>query len=229
MADCFFQTEREEGEKVNLRIECTLLTHICGHVPELDSILEYQSAFHNGLQEKIVKENPLSGIDIPIPLIRRSLGGLNIPLSSSPIFRIEYESIEFLNKSVDQKHLHLLGKPARFDIASGQYKSYRLPKRILQIPRVVWFASGNRKGILDLLKGVTSLGELRKNGYGRVHSWIVTPCDNDFSFFAENVLMRRLPFCEDLPTHLKGYKRSFGACLPPYWHPDRFTEIVVPC
>ena len=46
-------------------------------------------------------------------------------------------------------------------------------------------------------------------------------------------IMRTLPAEIDdtlfLPKNLVGFRRGFGACTAPFWHPDRFTEIVLPC
>jgi hypothetical protein len=41
--------------------------------------------------------------------------------------------------------------------------------------------------------------------------------------------MRTLPAGPWLPPDLIDFRPDFGAAVPPYWHPDRYTEIVVPC
>ena len=71
------------------------------------------------------------------------------------------------------------------------------------------------------------------DGYGVVREWTVERIDADLSWFAPSevgpVLMRPLPVGPWLPDNLTGARRDFGACVPPYWHPERYGEIVVPC
>jgi hypothetical protein len=84
----------------------------------------------------------------------------------------------------------------------------------------------------ELLAGVISIGKKISQGHGRVKRWIIEPCDLDLSWFCGSQLMqlmRPLPWGDWLPADLAGYRRSFGSCVPPYWHPARFMEIVVPC
>ena len=133
------------------------------------------------------------------------------------------------------EHAGLLAPESRIVVSTTNSwtKSYRLPMRIRRIESVRWFAIGHRREMLKVLRRIDFLGKKPSVGYGRVASWTIDPIDDDYSWFAPGpagpVLMSTLPAEAPLPAGLIGYRRSFGAPVPPYWHPDRYTEILVPC
>ena len=100
---------------------------------------------------------------------------------------------------------------------------------------VVWLAVGNRGWLREMLKGVRALGDGRVNG---VAAWEVEPLPGDDPAAADRswywptakgrLLMRPLPDGWWLPPDLIGYRRTRAAVCPPYWHPDRETDAVVP-
>jgi hypothetical protein len=106
------------------------------------------------------------------------------------------------------------------------------------VDRVAWFAAGDRREVLKLLKRVPAVGKKVAHGYGRVLRWEVErlqdgrPHDHwPWWWDSEGapVLMRPLPAGPWLPAGLLGARPDYGACTDPYWHPSRFTEVVVPC
>jgi hypothetical protein len=111
-------------------------------------------------------------------------------------------------------------------------KRYYRPVRTRCIDRMIWFAVGDKLEIEALLRKIPSIGGDRARGYGRVASWLVDDFPYDYSLTADNggpVLMRRVPsvFAE-LNPGLRGARTTFGACQPPYYHPDRQMEILEP-
>ena len=217
---------------MNLKVTAEIISPVAGDIPILDSLLEYQSATLNCFNMHLTRQDPLPE-EIPLPVLRRKMNGINIAECSSPIYNTEYEYHEYLNKSIDLKLAPLLSKKNRINIdpGSGAYKSWRLPIRVKIINEIIWFCNGNAKGIKSLLKGIKSVGELRKVGYGRISKWNVQEIDNNYSWYAGDapVLMRPLPLCHELPAKLTGFRRYFGACKAPYWHPENQMEIVIPC
>lgn len=222
---------------MNLRVEALLASPLCGDPPMLDAIIECESSFHNGIAKSYQKweQIPEYG-DIPSPILRRRIGGMLIPLCSSPIVS-EAPVHEFISKRYASELASFLDPKHRkkLDTSSGHWKSYHLPLKVRAASRVTWFAVGDRRGIWKLLQRVTSIGKKRSVGYGRISRWAVEPIDRDISWFATDgdgekmLLMRPLPHCDDLPQNMTGYAVDYGAVQPPYWHPARYVERVVPC
>jgi hypothetical protein len=147
-----------------------------------------------------------------------------------------HEAVEHIAKRLAVEHADLLREKQRLVVAMGNstFKSYRLPLMLRGVARIVWFALAHRRPVLKLLKSVVALGKKRSLGYGRVERWEAEYVgDDDWSWVAQSeagpVLMRPLPICDELPCGLLGAKADYGAVQPPYWHPDRYTERVVPC
>lgn len=145
-----------------------------------------------------------------------------------------YETVEHYTKRITAEHAGLLAASERRIMATTNSwtKSYRLPLRVRAVPCVRWFATGNERSIKKALRDCRSIGKKVSDGYGRVKEWTTEPAD-DYSWVAPSpdgmVLMRTLPVDPWLPDGLLGYRKSFGAPSPPYWHPERFTEILIPC
>lgn len=219
-----------------LKVTAWLAEPLAEYPPMLDAILEGQMASRMGLAHKVRRDLPAPPEGaIHIPLAHNRVGGRSVPCCSSPIFAQQAIWREHLAKRFSVEHAHLLSPRERTVIATGNatLKSYRLPLTIRAVERVVWFCKGHRRPILQLLRSVPSLGKKRSVGYGRVRKWEAEEVEGRAWWYADSpagvVLMRPLPDCDDLPANLIGFRRDFGACTPPYWHPDRYAEIVVPC
>jgi CRISPR type IV-associated protein Csf3 len=161
---------------------------------------------------------------------------MSVYRASSPVFVVETDNHEFFGKRLGVEHASLIDPRDRKVVAMGNatYRSYRLPLRVRAIRRVVWWvASDRRRAIKQLLRKITSIGKKRSIGYGAVAKWDVDQCDIDMSWFAPTekgtILMRPLPNCDELPADLAGACPDFGAVQPPYWHPQRYVERMIPC
>lgn len=222
----------------NWRVECTLSSPVAGELPMLDALLEYEMSQRSGLAHRVLRGDacPPAGA-VHIPCLRGGLGGVNhIPRCSSPIAIDAPVTPEHFTKRLATEHANLLSDQQRHVVAIGNstFKSYRLPLHTRRISKVVWFVGGaKRRNLLSLLDSVHSIGKKRSDGYGRVQSWEACEVEHDWSWFAPTergtLLMRPLPWCDELPRGLIGYRRDFAGVLPPYWHPDRQMEVVVPC
>ncbi len=222
---------------MSLRVTAVLSSPLCGEAPMLDGVLEYEVAVLQGLANRLRKDIPLpeeSGLELPVA--RKTFGGCAIYRCSSPIVDTRHEGREFVTKRLAVEHAGDLHPSQRLSVAVGNstFKSYRLPLKVTRPSEVVWFCHGHRQPIHKLLKRVTAIGRKRSVGYGRVSQWLVEEIDEDYSLFAMEpqgrpVLMRPLPLCSELPGDLLGWRQDFAGIRPPYWHPDRFAECVVPC
>jgi hypothetical protein len=222
----------------NWKVTACLSSPLAGDAPYLDSLLEYEMSQRLGLASRIVRSAPAPPPgEIHIPCLRGAIGGVNnIPRCSAPILSPARDRVERFAKRLAVEYADVLSPDKRLCVAVGNatYKSYRLPLRLRDCDRVVWFVGGSeRRTLLSLLDSVHSIGHKRSQGFGRVSEWTAVEVEHDWSWFAPceagTLLMRALPWCDKLPPDLTGFKRWFGACQPPRWHPDRFREIVVPC
>lgn len=229
-----------------LRLVATLGSPLAGEPPHLDSLLTVILCRLAGKPEdlagyKVDRRYPCpTDPVVNIPLARRQIGPWNVARATSPIMaEASSDYVEHYAKRIGVEHATMLDPLQRKVVTTTNEwtKSYRLPLRIRTVSQVVWLCVGNRKEILKTLKHVPSIGKKISYGYGRVTKW---ECDRlDISphtfwpwWIASDsgpVLMRPLPLVDTLPKNLHGARRDFGACIDPYWHPDRYGEIVVPC
>lgn len=222
---------------MSLLVVAHLSSPLAGDAPMLDGILEFEMAQRLGLADKIRRDQPCPPVgEIHIPMLRQFIGGWNVPCCSSPIYApIDKERVEKIAKRLGVEFSDELHPDARNVVAVGNstFKSYHLPLRIRHVSRIAWLCEGHRRPVLQLLRSIHSIGKKRSVGYGRVTEWTAESVPGDFHWFAESedgpVLMRPLPFGDWLPAGLLGVKRDFGGVVPPYWHPDRYAEVVTPC
>ncbi len=221
---------------MSLLIIAHLSSPFAGDAPMLDGILEFEMAQRQGLADKIRRDKRCPPVgEIHIPMLRHFIGGWNVPCCSSPIYGpIVNDRHEHIAKRLGCEYADELAPESRNVVAIGNstFKSYRLPLRIRSVKRIAWLGEGHRRPVLKLLRSVHSIGKKRSVGYGRVAEWTGENVDGEFHWFAESesgrVLMRPLPFGNWLPPGLLGARRDFGGVVPPYWHPDRATDIIVP-
>ena len=223
-----------------LLVSARMNSPIAADAPRLDALLEmmlslYQAKGEPGYKIDRAFRAPLQA-EISIPLLRQKLGPWEIARCSDPIYgQCQAEYVEHVNKRIAVEAASLLDPLRRpvVQTTNSWTKSYRLPLRMRRIDRVCWFAVADRRSLLKVLKRVEYLGKKRSIGNGRVEAWDAMEVDEDYSWFASSpsgpVLMATLPFGPWLPDGLLGSRRGFGGCCPPYWHPDRYAEIVIPC
>lgn len=238
-----------------LCVIASLYKPLAGEPPQLDSLL-IKSWFdqngdwedHSGIRCS-VSGDAVDTSNVPIPIERIAVETTSqsgevetilIPRSSSGFLNeTQSEYVDYYAKRLSIEHCQSLAPSERKAIMTnaGWTKSYRLPLRVRVVDHVVWFCVGDADGVFDLIKDVQSIGKKRAYGYGLVAEWTVKkiePPSHDRWPWWDNVnnvprLLRPLP--QDLETvaGLTGWKPDFGACTDPYWHPDRYREIVVPC
>lgn len=223
-----------------LLVTARLASPLAGDARQLDSLMEWLMSVHfrKGVPGYKVDRQfaapPQAGI--PIPVLRRRLGDWLVACTSSPIASASAATtVGHVCKRLAVEDAGLLHPDGRLVVATsnGTYKGYRIPLAVRGVPAVSWFAVGDRREVLKLVRRATFVSRKASIGYGRVAEWSVERADADLSWFAPSdlgpVLMRPLPAGPWLPDGLLGARTEFGACVPPYWHPDRYTETVVPC
>lgn len=223
----------------NWLVTCHLLSPLCGDAPMVDSLMEYELAMRLGYKNsrKLTRNTPLSEIQKPpIPVAKRTLCGFDIYCSSAPILGTVFaEYSENMAKRFDTDTCALLlnkkSSGKKLLTSSGPYKARFVPKRVRVIDTIKWFARGDRKEMNKLLRKVIALGTGRAYGYGQVDRWEYEEQEADNSIFAmhqgKKVVMKTLPI--QAAKGATGYKHSYGGAFPPYWHPETFMEVAIPC
>lgn len=222
----------------NWKVTAILSSPLAGDAPYLDSILEFEMAQRHGMATRLQRRDAAPPVgSIHLPCLRGTFGGLSgIPRCSAPIYCSSEVRHEHYAKRIAVEHASLLRDDQRLVVATGNSwtKSYRLPLRVSSASKVVWFVGGSkRRNLKSLLDSVHSLGKKRGHGFARIARWEIDEVEHDWSWFADTehgrLLMRVLPWCDELPRDMIGGKRWYGGYASPYWHPDRQMEIAQPC
>lgn len=221
----------------------------------LDSIVLDRWLLLRGGWKRLTKLDPAPSIhrefDSPrFPIGYTEVAGHIIPHASSPIVsHVHSDRHHYYHRRFPVDDSVRLCDPEEKSIITttmGVNKSYRLPLRVRLVEKVSWIVNGSRRELAKLLKGVTSIGRKRSHGWGmvsanatsdpvRVLSWDVRPDPplHGCWWYAPHpdgpVLMRPMRCGDHVPNGIIGAKRDYAACSPPYWHPDRFTEVITPC
>lgn len=181
----------------------------------LDALLAWALAPMQTTRRGLTRSDPPDNIQLP--LLRSRVR--DVPIwHASALFPGEMDSVEtlrFWRKKFRQDRLHLTsGSP---NLQNGVYREYNMPVPLLLTPRMVAYASGNRKDVKRLVeKHLPALGKKRAYGYGRIVAITCEPIPEDWSLIANGIAMRWLPDPQGA--------RHVRPC-PPYWHP--FGQI--PC
>lgn len=222
-----------------LKITAWLTEPLVGQPPHFDSLLVSRVARLRAAPP-IERTSRLPEKTLPIPLKCHRVGRFLVPLVSSPIWVAQATWLEYFHSRTSFEWADWLNVDERLSISqsSGPYKTIRLPMLVQRVERIVWFAVGTGREIRKLLRHVHALGKKRSFGFGRVARWdcevLGDPPHPLWPWWIDGdqgpVLMRPVPAeCPELPAGLLGCRLDFGACCDPYWHPGRFTEILVPC
>lgn len=221
------------------KIICELCSPLCGDAPKLDALIVSELIFKQKLcqaGEKLSKGDPISKFKIPsVPLYTEYYNNIPLYHVSDPIYFTNFEFREDFCCHIEPELYFLLAEEDRKSISSvsGKYKDTRLPLRLKNINKIIWFCRGTKDSILEILQeNIFSIGTKRKQGFGVVNKWFVEDIDKDYSFFAEKenkkVLMKTLPELFIDKKNTIGYSIQYGACSPPYWHPGRYMNVAIP-
>lgn len=223
----------------NWKITAHLLSPLSEEPPMLDALLMYEMSLRLGMKHaRKLKRDDTTWEEVPIPVSKYTIGGKDVYRVSSPILLDQWhETTDRLAKRLDT-HLvsSMLAETERKSVlvASGSFKMRFAPVRIRNVDKVIYFARCDRKETNKILKKVYAIGKHRVVGYGQIKKWEFEEIEDDLSIYAmhkgQKILMRTVPMCSQiLQEKWKGYRKDFGACMPPYWHPQNYIEIATPC
>jgi hypothetical protein len=223
----------------NWLIKCELVSPLAGEPPFIDSLLEYELSLRMNCKyvRQMTRDRKLFDIEnIPIPIAKKQFGTIEIYQSSDPIIGKTYaEWNEYQSKRFDSDLISIfLNEQYRKSllVGSGPYKMRYASIRIRLIKNIAWFARCDRKETNKLLKGIKGIGKYRHYGFGLISKWTFKEIEENNSIFSNNkgqkILMKTIPAGEHLKG-VKGYRFGFAGSHPPYWHPDNYMKVAIPC
>lgn len=224
----------------NWKLTIKLLTPIIGNPPYLDALLMEEVAFRTGNHsrgEKLTRTTDIKDIrDIGIPIAKKTLNGTDVYRTSDPIFRVIFSEIHHHSKRFDcDKAAQLLypSEKKSLLIASGPYKMRYTPEIVNSISQIVYFFKGDRIEVNKIMKSKKYISKKRNIGYGWVDSFEFEEQEHDYSIFykmnEDFYLMKTIPLNHGMKINFCNTRRTYGACNPPYWHPQMQMDIIKPC
>lgn len=216
-----------------LRIRAWLRTGVVtdGALP-LDGILLFQAMRHTYGPQAATLPGQVSARQawIPMPLQRLHPDTPDWYYACSFAVWPEHtrEGKAYWEKRFQTRHDDLLdlGRTTRIIIEKGRYRSYHMPVFYLTALHIDWYAVGERRGVLALLRDVWAIGKKTAQGWGRVLRWEVTPWAEDWSVYRAGRLQRAVPAAH-LPAFHPGALQLTGF-RPPYWARENQTLCAVP-
>jgi CRISPR type IV-associated protein Csf3 len=200
----------------------------------LDSILAAEWVRRNH-PDKFYNDGARAGLIEPaLPLAKTEVAGEWVWSASVAQYRCYGEYTHYWHKRLRP---YITGRyidsPKKINVASGQYKGYRMPVNVLLVGPLTWFCVGDPDGVRELLMGVKSLGKKRAYGFGMVEldhrgrpAWKVEPWSEDWSVYGPGGrLMRTVPF--DGTFREDATLRQWGI-RPPYWHFETQRLVLMP-
>lgn len=241
--------------KVTAHLSSPLALSPDGVPPHLDALCEWVVArkartiteSKSGRNHPVAVTIPGQPVDkqgaLPIPIVRKWVdcgNGLRCPIPrvSQGIVEPSKHRRENYHCAFPLERSASLKEKQRTTIATtgGPYKSFRLPLRLVDTSRVVWFAELRDRRELRrapmsemrrILREVHAIGKKTSQGFGLVNDWVVEPTEIDASWIYQGVLMRPLPIYLGRDAE-GGKRRCFGAVAAPYWQADFYCDRYVP-
>ena len=212
-----FQLTAELESPVSLNSEADL------HLDGLLYSIHYRGVY-------LTRADPAEAIqDAPLPVarFRRGDGWLWAATACRLAEEANWEPERF-TKRKDPGDLFYL--QANHDPGTGPGRNYLARHMTVATPTISWmFAEigpGGARKVKRLVRGIDSVGRLRRQGFGRVSRWHLEPIDADplTTLVSDGKAQRYLPrsWCEWAED------TDRGPCLPPYWHSARTVDRVKP-
>lgn len=113
----------------------------------------------------------------------------------------------------------------KFNAASGEFKAYDMRVSCQWMKKAEAWCVGDKDRIEELLRRVTHIGRLTRNGFGRVKTVSIESCPVEET---ENWRLRALPLGSGQEKPGEVYCPSQQTCRPPYWKKTNTEAVVCP-
>ena len=107
-------------------------------------------------------------------------------------------------------------------IGTGHFRNYDLRLAVQWQGSIEAYGIGDLEAVRVLLQTITSLGRMRRNGWGKIASLSVTKLAGVATDQWKKRSLPRSLHLEALPGHQPGH----GTYRPPYWNRAEWTEIL---
>lgn len=166
-------------------------------------------------------ENGNSGVTMPFARVEEQGPSWYYAASWAQWNGTVTEGSDHWNKRIDLGLTDIVDfgvRKAKFDVASGRYKSYHMPVYYRHALSVSWYVRGLKDELSSLLKFATHLGKKTSQGFGAVLRWQLEEIEADWSIRKDGRLMRPIPAQSGI---LIGFR-------PSYWLPKNQTICEIP-
>ncbi|HDF4164012.1 hypothetical protein ACRVX5_16595 [Clostridioides difficile] len=130
---------------------------------------------------------------------------------------------QFDSKDIDFIKEKKTGKP-KVSIAAGYFKSYHNQLNLKSYKTITFYVRGDKEKIKNLLQNnINFVGKKNSQGYGEILKYEFLDCDEDYSIFKDEKIMRPIPFREYMKLEKPISKEHFLKelpIIPPYWRSD---------
>jgi CRISPR type IV-associated protein Csf3 len=175
--------------------------------PHLDDLLHSILIMLNGMTRDLQRDEPPD--EVGLPLMQTMVNGHKI-WNASALFPEgkSFETLEYFRKKYPLDRLDLT--TGSVNLQSGKDREYNQPLPLLCVPRLVAYASGNRKKVKRLLKKhIVAIGKHRAKGKGRIVNVECIETPENWSLVKDGKAQRYLP-------HEDGLRLC--RIRPPYWN-----------
>lgn len=171
----------------------------------------------------IARDTPIEAIpEIPIPITQTR----GIYRCSAAYFLDNERGRHFWTRRKDAQDVERYDKP--FARGYGPARDLMRRASTVRATEAHWLVhTSDRAEFEDLLSNIRALGGLRAHGLGRVAGWDVVErtTGRPDDCVADGLVMRTMP----ARLIIRGNSATvFAACRPPYWHPGRVEEAILP-
>lgn len=174
----------------------------------LDDILHAVFIRLNGLTRDLQRDETPDETGLPLcqtVVDGRKLFNASALIPDGP----QFESLHYFRKKYPLDRIDLTDATS-VNLQNGVYREYNVPYPLLHCPRLVAYASGNRKEVKRTLKKhLCGIGKFRAIGHGRIVDITCEETPEDWSLVKDGVAMRWLP-------DEKGLRKV--RTQPPYWN-----------
>lgn len=175
--------------------------------PHLDDLLHSILILLNGKTRNLQRDEPPD--EVGLPLLQETIHGEKV-WKASAIFPDGdgFETLRYFRKKYRAAKIDLTD--AAPNLQNGVYREYNVPVPTLCVPRLIAYASGDRKEVKRILrKHLPAVGKYRGKGFGRVVSVECDELPEDYSWQKDGYATRYLP----QPNGMKLVRPR-----PPYWN-----------
>lgn len=196
------------------------------------------AAWESG-EEYVPYDDEVVPEDLALPLVRCTAGG-DVWHWMATFARAEGEvpgpHVHYWSARPDQQDLGAMGAslPMHVSERQGRYRSRVMPLPVVVARSLVWRGVGDPQRVEELVAGIPAIGRKRAAGHGCVLEWTVEALPKadqwEYGHLTLGDRLGRPVPAQCLAGHGAVRHRGIGhvGIRPPYMHPSRRADVVIP-